>query len=68
MNRQTIYLIKTGILKPSVPILEVKSNNEQKQKRKVKRINRNTKKWREFKKRFVWVEDLLSRNEEGGGN
>jgi len=55
------------------PIQDTAKSKEARQvkkekKVKVRRINRNTKKWREFKKRFVWVEDLLSRSEEGGGN
>jgi len=75
MDRQMLYLIRSGMVRAMIPIqldqdtAKSKETKHMKKEKKVKvrRINRNTKKWREFRKRFSWVEDLLEKDSGEGG-
>ena len=75
MIRQLYYLYRSGIIRLSIKT-EHKTKTETKTKAKTKtktktkpetkakaKLKTKSKKWKEFKERFEWVEELLDKTE-----
>jgi len=74
-DNQIKYLLRTGILRGIPTTAQESDPQEKKQKQKEKKqktqrtkkaktkTSRNTKAWKEFRKRFAWVNELLEKSE-----